>query len=46
LTPEELDQMEALNPKTKNDLEEEATFSQFLQGDDAAAAGTDSGHHH
>ena len=46
LTPEELDQMEALNPKTKNDREEEAAFSQFLQGDDAAAARTDSGHHH
>jgi mono/diheme cytochrome c family protein len=46
LTPEELDQMKALNPKTKKDLEEEAAFSQFLQGDDAAAARTDSGHHH
>ena len=46
LTPEELDQMKALNPKTKKDLEEEAAFDQFLQGDDAAAARTDSGHHH
>jgi cytochrome c len=46
LTPEELDQMKALNPKTKKDLEEGAAFSQFLQGDDAAAAQTDSGHHH
>ena len=46
LTPEELDQMKALNPKTKKDLDEEATFGQFLQGDDAAAARTDSGHHH
>jgi mono/diheme cytochrome c family protein len=46
LTPEELDQMKALNPKTKKDLEEEAAFGQFLQGDDAAAARTDSGHHH
>lgn len=46
LTPDELDQMKALNPKTKKDLEEEAAFGQFLQGDDAAAARTDSGHHH
>jgi mono/diheme cytochrome c family protein len=46
LTPEELDRMKALNPKTKKDLEEEAAFGQFLQGDDAAAARTDSGHHH
>jgi mono/diheme cytochrome c family protein len=46
LTPEELDQMKALNPKTQKDLEEEAAFSQFLQGDGSAAARTDSGHHH
>lgn len=46
LTPKELDQMKALNPKTKTDLEEEAAFDQFLQGDDAAAARPDSGHHH
>lgn len=46
MTPEELYQMKALNPKTKKDLEEEAAFGQILQGDDAAAARTDSGHHH
>jgi mono/diheme cytochrome c family protein len=46
LTQEELDQMKALNPKTKKDLEEEAAFDRFLQGDDAAAARTDSSHHH
>lgn len=46
LTPEELDQMKELNPKTKKDLEEEAASDLFLQGDDAAGAGTDSGHHH
>jgi len=46
LTQDELDQMKALNPKTKKDLEEEAAFGQFLQGNDAAAARTDSGHHH
>ncbi len=46
LTPEELDQMKALNPTTKKDLEEEAASDQFLQGDGAAAARTDRGHHH
>lgn len=46
LTPEELDQMKALNPKTKKDLEEEAAFDQFLQGDDRAAVQPESGHHH
>jgi mono/diheme cytochrome c family protein len=46
LTQEELDQMKALNPKTKKDLEEEAAFDQFLQGEDASAARSDSGHHH
>ena len=46
LTPDELNQMKSLNPKTKKDLEEEAAFDRFLQGDDAAAAQTDSGHHH
>lgn len=46
LTTDELDQMKVLNPKTKKDLEEEAAFGEFLQGNDAAAAKTDSGHHH
>ena len=46
LTPEELDRMKALNPKTKHDLEKEAAFGQSLQGNDAAAAQTDGGHHH
>lgn len=46
LTPEELDQMKALNPKTKKDLEEEAAFDQFLQGNDAAAIQPEIGHHH
>jgi mono/diheme cytochrome c family protein len=46
LTPEELERMKALNPKTKHDLEEEAAFGQFLQGDDGAAARTKAGHHH
>lgn len=46
LTQEELDQMKGLNPKTKKELEEETAFDQFLQGDDAAAARTENGHHH
>ena len=46
LTPEELDQMKTLNPKTKKELEEEAAFDQFLEGDNTAAARTESGHHH
>jgi mono/diheme cytochrome c family protein len=46
LTPKELEQMKTFNPKTKHDLEEEAAFGQFLQGDDGAAAQTKTGHHH
>ncbi len=46
LTSKELGQMQTLNPKTKEDLEKEATFGQSQQGDDAAAARIDSGHHH
>jgi hypothetical protein len=38
--------MKALNPKTKKELEEEAAFDRFLEGDNAAAARTESGHHH
>ncbi|MDN5943263.1 MAG: c-type cytochrome [Nitrospira sp.] len=45
LTSKELDQMKALNPKTKKDLEE-AAFGQSRQGDDEAAARTESGHYH
>ena len=45
LTEEELEDMKSLNPKTKKDLEEEALFELFLQGDDAAAAGAGTHHH-
>ena len=45
LTPDELDRMKKLNPTARKDLEE-AAFGEFLQGNDAAAAKTDSGHHH
>jgi mono/diheme cytochrome c family protein len=43
LTEEELEEMKSLNSKTKKEVEEEAIFELFLQGDDAAATGT---HHH
>jgi mono/diheme cytochrome c family protein len=46
LTPDELDKMKTLNPTTKKDLEEEAAFERFLQGDDEAAARAKTGHHH
>ncbi len=46
LTPNELDQMKVLNPKTKEELEKEVAFDQSRQGDGAAVARTDSGHHH
>ena len=46
LTPKELDQMKGLNPKTRKDLEEEASFGESLQGNDAAATRPDRGHHH
>lgn len=45
LTPQELEQMKSLNPKTQHELDEQAALEKFLQGDDSAAnAGT--GHHH
>jgi mono/diheme cytochrome c family protein len=43
LTEEELEEMKSLNSKTKKEVEEEAMFELFLQGDDAATTGT---HHH
>jgi cytochrome c len=46
ITPEELYQMKALNPKTKKGLEEKTSSDQFLQENGTAAARTDSGHHH
>jgi mono/diheme cytochrome c family protein len=46
LAADELDEMKALNPKTKKEIEEEAAFDQFLQGDDSAVTRSESGHHH
>jgi hypothetical protein len=45
LTDEELEEMKGLNPRTKKELEEEALFEQFLQGNDAAADTTGIHHH-
>jgi len=44
LTPEELDEMKGLNPKTRQEMEEEAEYDKFLDGDDTA--GHADGHHH
>ncbi|TKS59290.1 MAG: hypothetical protein EWM72_02302 [Nitrospira sp.] len=46
LTQDELDEMKALNPKTKHELEKEVSSDKFLQGNDAAAAQAGTGHHH
>ena len=46
LTPQELETMKSLNPKSKHAADEEAAFDKFLQGDDSAPQTTGSGHHH
>lgn len=46
LTPDELEEMKSLNPKTKQELEEAAAFDRFLLGDDTAADSVGAGHHH
>lgn len=46
LTPDELDEMKALNPKTPRELQEEAAFDKFLEGGDAAPVPTGPDHHH
>jgi mono/diheme cytochrome c family protein len=46
LTAEELDHMKSLNPKTKHQLEEEAAFDRFLQGDETEPRPPVTGHHH
>lgn len=46
LTPEELDEMKALNPKTPGEILEEAQYDQFLGGNDAATAKSEESHHH
>ena len=46
LTPQELETMKSLNPKSQHAADEEAAFDKFLQGDDSAGATAGSGHHH
>jgi mono/diheme cytochrome c family protein len=46
VTQDELDEMKTLNPKTPKEIQEEAAFEQFLQGDDTAAAKAAESHHH
>jgi mono/diheme cytochrome c family protein len=46
ITPEEVDQMKALNPKTKKDLAEQTASDRPLQGTGTSATRTDSSHHH
>lgn len=45
LTQEELDEMKTLNPKTPNELLEEAAFDRFLEGTDTSGKSVE-GHHH
>lgn len=46
LTPEELDEMESLNPKSRHEVEENEAFDKFLEGDESAAGRSGGGHHH
>jgi mono/diheme cytochrome c family protein len=46
VTQEELDEMKTLNPKTPKEIQEEAAFDKFLQGDDTAATAAGQDHHH
>jgi mono/diheme cytochrome c family protein len=46
LTPEEIDGLKALNPKTPEDLEEERQEKEFLNGGPLPGAETSTGHKH
>ena len=46
LTPDELEHMKSLNPKTKHQVDEEAAFDKFLEGDNSAATSPGTSHHH
>jgi mono/diheme cytochrome c family protein len=46
LTAAELEEMKALNPKSKHQLDEEAMRARFLEGDDTAASDMIHGHQH
>jgi len=43
---EELEEMKALNPKTPKEIQEEAAFDKFLEGDETAVKKAAEGHHH
>lgn len=45
LSPAELEEMKALNPKSPHQLEEEAAFERFLEGHEPAGTGP-ADHHH
>jgi hypothetical protein len=46
LTPEQVDQMKSLNPKTPDELKEEEEDRQFLEGKDDQPSPADHDHHH
>ena len=46
LTPEEIKEMEALNPKSPAEIEEERADRQFLAGEDTGRTSPDNTHHH
>jgi len=46
ISPDELDEMKALNPKTKHELEEATAFDKFLQGGDSSTPPSGGGHRH
>ena len=46
LTPEEIKEMEGLNPKSPADIEEERADQQFLAGEDTGRTSSSDTHHH
>jgi len=46
ITLEELDEMKSLNPKTPKEIQEEAAFDRFLEGDNTAMTKATEGHQH
>jgi mono/diheme cytochrome c family protein len=44
ITPEELEEMKAMNPKSRHEIEEEEAIQRFLQGDDNPPAGASHKH--
>jgi mono/diheme cytochrome c family protein len=46
LTPEEVAEMESLNPKSRSELEEEESIRKFLAGEEPPPTGKDEGHKH